>query len=73
MAQWDKVNYVQALAEESASFSISLKQLKDMGISLGNKPLIVITAGSVISEEDKNNPVEWQLKWNKPGRHFNKN
>lgn len=45
LAQMNKTSYTRTVSQEMNSFNESLRQLRESQLHLGNKPLIVITAG----------------------------
>lgn len=51
IAQMNKTSYTKTVSREMHSFNESLRQLRDSQVHLGNKPLIVITAGIVSDQE----------------------
>lgn len=56
-------NFIWALTWEDVEFKDSLAELKHVDSSLGDTPLIVITAGKSLSQEGKPRDfVEWEQK-----------
>ncbi len=62
LATMSTTKYIRTVTQEHEKFEQSLKQLKNAGGRLGNKPLIVITAGKPLSSEDTGYPKEFTDK-----------
>ena len=62
LATMSTTKFVRTVSQEHEKFDQSLKQLKNAEERLGNKPLIVITAGKSLSNEDTGYPKEFTDK-----------
>lgn len=63
LATTSTTKFINSVNQERAGFGESLKQLKNRGRVLGNKPLIVITAGKSLSEEETGWPKDFRDKF----------
>jgi len=62
LATMSTTKFIRTVSQEKEKFEQSLKQLKNAGGRLNNKPLIVITAGKSLSSEDTGYPKEFTDK-----------
>lgn len=63
LATTSTTKFIRAVNQERAGFGVSLKQLKNSGRVLGNKLLVVITAGKSLTSEETGWPQDFRDKF----------
>ena len=72
LATMSTTKFIRTVSQEHEKLEQSLKQLKNAGGRLGNKPLIVITAGKSLSSENTGYPRELTDKFDNLWEDFQK-